>query len=82
VLKGTPEAEESLESLRGFCEEHHPNHYEIEVVDLSEASSANAKGKVTVAATVMRISPEPVVSVVGNLNDWNLLRATLLPPLA
>jgi circadian clock protein KaiB len=67
----------ALENLRSICGKHFNGSAQIDIVDaLAEPIRALEAG-VVVTPTVVRVSPEPRLVLVGNLSDETRLMAAL-----
>jgi circadian clock protein KaiB len=72
---------EAVANLRALCLEHMPERHDIEVVDvLREPQRALAEG-VLLTPMLVRVSPDPIRKIVGNLSlPQPLLQMLELPP--
>ena len=67
----------ALRNLKTVCEAHYMDNYKIDIVDvLLSPESAWAAG-VIVTPLLERLSPEPLVQIIGNLSNTDQL-ATIL----
>jgi len=72
---------QAIANLKALCSEHLPQRYEIEIVDVfREPKRAMAEG-VLLTPMLVRVSPDPVRKIVGNLSQSQPLMQMLeLPP--
>lgn len=69
VAGQSPRSLQALTNLRAVCEEHLPDRYEIEVVDLVEHPTQAKDDNILAIPTVVRRLPAPLRSVIGDLSD-------------
>ena len=55
--------------LHELCEAHGVSNYAVEIVDVLRDPSSAEHDRVMALPMVMRVTPEPVVRVVGDLSD-------------
>lgn len=73
VAGGTPNSAQALGNLCAFCDSRLPAHHDIEVVDVfREPSRALAEG-IFMTPTLLKLSPGPVMRIVGTLADSRTL---------
>ena len=65
----TPRSTRAVENLRRICEAHLPGRYDIEIVDIYADPEAARQSQVIAAPTLMRVTPEPVRRIIGDLSD-------------
>lgn len=71
VAARAPNSVEAIANLEAICQQHLQGNYQLEIVDvLKQPLRALADG-VMVTPSLIKLSPPPVVQVVGNLNDKN-----------
>ena len=56
-------------NLRAFCAAHVTQPYEIEIVDLLLSPELAGEDEIIAIPTLVRRSPEPVCTVIGDLSD-------------
>jgi circadian clock protein KaiB len=69
VAGGSWRAQRVVQALHDLCEEHEVSDYAVEIVDVLEDPGAAEQHRVLALPLVMRVAPEPVVRVVGDLSD-------------
>jgi len=68
---------QAIANLMRFCQEHLPDRYEIEIVDVfREPRRALAEG-VLMTPTLIKLAPAPVRRIVGTLSEESTLSQTL-----
>ena len=65
----TPAAQKAFSNLEKLCEEHFPEKYHIEIVDLKEQPERASKEQIFAVPTVVRELPPPIRKVIGDLSD-------------
>jgi circadian clock protein KaiB len=58
-----------VRALRDLCQVHGVSGYAVEVVDVTQDPEAADLHRILALPVVMRVDPEPVVRVVGDLSD-------------
>jgi circadian clock protein KaiB len=69
IASGTPNSVLAMNNLRAILDEYPADGHSLEVIDvLKEPSRAIVDG-VLITPTLVKVSPPPKVSVIGNLGD-------------
>jgi circadian clock protein KaiB len=77
VTGATPRSARAIQNLKGFCENHLKNKYEIEVVDIFQQPEL-AKGQHIIAApTLVRHFPLPLRRFIGELSNVETISVQL-----
>jgi circadian clock protein KaiB len=66
-----------VRALHELCVAHEVSHYRVEVVDVLQDPASAERNRVLALPMVMRVAPEPVVRVVGDLSDGRLAAEVL-----
>lgn len=69
IVGGAPNSVQAIANLETICREHLKEGYRLEVVDVLEHPRRALADGVLVTPSLAKLSPRPVASVVGNLND-------------
>ncbi len=69
VMDQTAKSVTALANLKQVCESHLPGRYRITVIDLREQPQLAKRDQILAIPTVVRHSPKPSRSVIGNLSD-------------
>ena len=69
VAGQSPKSLTALANLKRLCEEHLPDRYEIEVVDLVENPRLAAGDEIIAIPTLVRRLPGPMRRIIGDLSD-------------
>lgn len=59
----------AVSNLKKICEEHFPNDYDLEVIDIYENPSAAREEQIIAAPTLVRQLPKPLRKFVGDLSN-------------
>ena len=81
VAGDAPNSMQAVANLHALCREHLPGRHEIEIVDvLREPNRALDEG-ILLTPLLVRLSPDPIRKIVGNLSQSGPLMQMLeLPP--
>lgn len=74
VAGQTPKSLAAFANLKRLCEEHLPNRYSIEVIDLSKNPQLAQKDQIVALPTLVRKLPEPIRRIIGDLSDHGRVR--------
>lgn len=69
VAGQTPRSLAAFANLKKICEEHLPDRYSIEVVDLLKHPQLAAGDQILAIPTLVRKLPSPIRKIVGDLRD-------------
>ena len=69
VAGRTPRYEAAHLHLKQLCKEHFAGNYSIEMVDLLEHPERARTDNVIAIPMLERVSPEPIVRIIGDLSD-------------
>ena len=59
----------AVENLKKICEEHFPNDYDLEVIDIYENPTAAREEQIIAAPTLVKQLPKPLRKFVGDLSN-------------
>jgi circadian clock protein KaiB len=59
----------AVSNLKKICEEHFPNDYDLEVIDIYENPSAAREEQIIAAPTLVKQLPKPLRKFVGDLSN-------------
>jgi circadian clock protein KaiB len=65
----TPRSIKAFANLKRICEEHLKGRYRIEVVDLIQNPQLAAGDQILAVPTLVRLLPEPVRKIIGDLSN-------------
>ena len=82
VTGSTPRSARAIENMRRICEERLAGRYDLEVVDIYQRPEAAREFQLIAAPTLVKLLPEPLRRVIGDLSDENrvLHGLDLVPP--
>jgi circadian clock protein KaiB len=63
----------AISNLRKFCEEHLPDEYDLEVIDIYKNPEAAREAQIIAAPTLVKRLPEPLRRFVGDLSNTEKL---------
>jgi circadian clock protein KaiB len=69
VAGATPRSRQAIANLTEICETQLHGRYTLEVVDIYQRPQLAADEQIIAAPTLVRLLPEPVARVVGDLSD-------------
>ena len=69
VADETPNSARAVANLQAICQEHLQGRYRLEVVDILQDPLRALSEGVLVTPTLVRLSPQPVRTIVGDLSD-------------
>ncbi len=73
----TPKTLKLIERLKALLEDELPGEYALEIIDVLENSQKAVDEKVLATPTLIRLSPEPVRRVIGDLSAREGMLAAL-----
>jgi circadian clock protein KaiB len=59
----------AVHNLKKFCEEHLPNDYDLEVIDIYKDPEAAREAQIIAAPTLVKKLPQPIRKFVGDLSN-------------
>lgn len=69
VAGRTPKSLTALKNLRTICEEHVPDKYKIEIIDLLEQPRLAQGDQILAIPTLVRKLPSPIRKIIGDLSN-------------
>jgi circadian clock protein KaiB len=73
----TPRSTRAIENMRRICEENLHGRYDLEVVDVYQNPEATRELQVVATPTLVKILPEPLRRIIGDLSDEERVLAGL-----
>ena len=77
VTGATARSARAIENLRRFCESELAGCYDLEVIDIYQHPAAARDAQVIAAPTLVKMEPEPVRRIIGDLADQDRVRRGL-----
>jgi circadian clock protein KaiB len=82
VTGSTPRSTRAIANMRRICEENLSGRYDLEVIDVYENPQATKELQIIATPTLIKILPEPLRRIIGDLSDKEKVLAGLnLTPL-
>jgi circadian clock protein KaiB len=82
VTGSTPRSIRAIANMRKICEESLHGRYDLEVIDVYENPDATRELQIVATPTLVKILPEPLRRIIGDLSDKERVLAGLnLTPL-
>ena len=69
VAGKTAKSDAALTNLRRICETHLAGQYDLEIIDLTVTQQLAAGDQILAVPTVVRLLPEPIKKIIGDLSD-------------
>lgn len=77
VTGSTPRSARAIANMRKICDENLEGRYDLEVVDVYENPDATRELQVVATPTLVKILPEPLRRIIGDLSDKEKVLAGL-----
>lgn len=77
VTGATSRSARAIENLRRFCEEELAGCYELEIIDIYQNPEAAREAQVIAAPTLIKMQPEPVRRIIGDMTNEERMRRGL-----
>jgi circadian clock protein KaiB len=77
VTGSTPRSTRAIANMRKICEENLSGRYDLEVVDVYENPDATRELQIIATPTLVKILPEPLRRIIGDLSDKEKVLAGL-----
>jgi circadian clock protein KaiB len=77
VTGSTPRSTRAIANMRKICEENLHGRYDLEVVDVYEHPEATRELQIIATPTLVKILPEPLRRIIGDLSDKEKVLAGL-----
>jgi len=77
IAGNAPNSMRALTNVRAICEEHYAANHELEIVDVLEWPLRGLEDGVIVTPTLLRVHPQPIQRLIGNLSDLPQVLLTL-----
>ncbi|MCW9089218.1 MAG: circadian clock protein KaiB [Gammaproteobacteria bacterium] len=69
VAGQTPKSVRAITNLKRICEEYLSERYELEVIDLHQQPQLAEGDQIIAVPTLIKVSPEPLRRMIGDLSD-------------
>ena len=77
VTGSTPRSTRAIENIRRLLESELHDQYDLEVVDVYQHPEAASEHQILAAPTLIKLLPEPVRRIIGDLSDTDRVRRGL-----
>jgi circadian clock protein KaiB len=77
VTGTTNRSQRAIENLRKICEEHLAGRFDLEVIDVYQNPDATRDLQVLATPTLVKVLPEPLRRIIGDLSDRERVLAGL-----
>jgi circadian clock protein KaiB len=77
ITGSTPRSTRAIENMRRICEENLEGKYDLEIIDVYEHPEATRELQVVATPTLVKILPEPLRRIIGDLSDKERVLAGL-----
>ena len=69
VSGATPRSTRAIKNLRAVLERELPGRYDLEIIDIYQDPEATRDLQIVAAPTLVKLLPEPVRRIIGDLSD-------------
>jgi circadian clock protein KaiB len=77
ITGSTARSTRAIDNMRKICEENLHDHYEFEIVDVYKHPEATSEFQVVATPTLVKLLPEPLRRIIGDLSDKGRVLAGL-----
>lgn len=77
ITGSTPRSTCAIENMRRICEQNLKGQYDLEVIDVYQDPEATREFQIVVTPTLVKILPEPLRKIVGDLSNRERVLAGL-----
>jgi circadian clock protein KaiB len=77
ITGSTPRSTRAIENMRRICKENLEGRYDLEVVDVYQDPEATKELQIIATPTLVKILPEPLRRIIGDLSDRERVLAGL-----
>ena len=77
ITGSTPRSTRAIENMRRICTENLEGHFDLEVVDVYQNPEATKEFQIIATPTLVKILPEPLRRIIGDLSDRERVLAGL-----
>lgn len=77
ITGSTPRSTRAIENMRRICKENLHGRYDLEVVDVYQNPEATRELQIIATPTLVKILPEPLRRIIGDLSDRERVLAGL-----
>jgi len=77
ITGSTPRSIRAIDNMRRICREHLEGRYELKVIDVYQDPEATRDLQVVATPTLIKVLPEPLRRIIGDLSDRERVLAGL-----
>ena len=77
IAGNAPNSQRAVANAKRICAEHFASKFELEIVDMLEHPQRALADGIIVTPTLLKLSPPPILRVVGNLSDTTQVLSAL-----
>lgn len=77
ITGSTPRSTRAIQNMRQICDENLKGRYDLEVIDVYDAPEATRDLQIIATPTLVKILPEPLRRIIGDLSDKERVLAGL-----
>lgn len=77
ITGSTPRSARAIENMRRICEERLKGRYDLDVVDVYQNPEASRELQIVATPTLVKVLPEPLRRIIGDLSDRERVLAGL-----
>jgi circadian clock protein KaiB len=77
ITGSTPRSTRAIQNMRQICDDNLKGRYDLEVIDVYDAPEATKELQIVATPTLVKILPEPLRRIIGDLSDKERVLAGL-----
>jgi circadian clock protein KaiB len=77
ITGSTPRSTRAIENMKKICKENLDGRYDLEVIDVYEHPEATREFQIVATPTLVKVLPEPLRRIIGDLSDRERVLAGL-----
>ena len=77
IVGATPASQRAIANLTSLCEQYLPGRHTLEIIDIYQQPALASTAQIIAAPTLVRLLPEPIARVVGDLSDRDKVLVSL-----
>jgi circadian clock protein KaiB len=77
ITGSTPRSTRAIDNMRRICEENLKGQYDLEVIDVYQNPEATKQLQIVATPTLVKVLPEPLRRILGDLSDKDRVLAGL-----
>lgn len=77
ITGATYHSMQAVTNIKKLCEEHIPDSYELDIIDVYQQPHLAKEEQIIAAPTLIKILPDPVRRIVGDMSDTTKILSVL-----